>query len=163
MAAAATPGKMHERLASGVGAWRGASLMWMGPDTEPVKTEFTSTVTSILDGRFTKCEITGDMPGMGPFNGVGIYGFDNTSQKLVANWIDNCNTAIMAGTGELSPDGKQLTWTYTFNCPLTKKPTVLREVETITGPNTKTLETFGADPKTGKEYKMMSAAFTKKS
>ncbi len=38
----------------------------------------------------------------------------------------------------------------------------MREVETITGPKTKTLEMFGADPQTGKEFKMMSIELTKK-
>jgi len=51
---------------------------------------------------------------------------------------------------------------YTFNCPITKKPTAMRDVETITGPHSKTLEMFGADPKTGKEYKMMRIELTKK-
>ena len=27
----------------------------------------------------------------------------------------------MNGTGELSDDGKTMTWKYTFNCPITKK------------------------------------------
>jgi hypothetical protein len=34
-------------------------------------------------------------------------------------------------------------------------------VETITGADTKTLEMFGADPKSGKEYKMMRIELTK--
>ena len=33
-----------------------------------------------------------------------------------------------------------------FNCPIQKKPTTLREIETITGVNTKTLEMWGIDP-----------------
>lgn len=60
------------------------------------------------------------------------------------------------------PDGKTTNWTFNVNCPITKKPTVMREVETITGPKTKTLEMFGADPQTGKEFKMMSIELTKK-
>ena len=43
-----------------------------------------------------------------------------------------------------------------------KKLVTMREVETITGPNSKTLEMFGPDPKTGKEYKMMVIEYTKK-
>jgi len=75
--------------------------------------------------------------------------------------IDNQGTGIMNGTGELSADGKVLTWTYTFNCPLTKKPTPMREIETITGDKTKTLEIYSVEPKSGKEYKMMVIEFTK--
>ncbi len=54
-----------------------------------------------------------------------------------------------------------MTLNYNHNCPLTKKPTVMREVETVTGPNTKTMEMFGIDPKGGKEFKMLSINLTR--
>ena len=159
---AGTPGKMHERLAKAVGVWEGKGQMWMGPGGEPMKCAMSSKTTSIMDGRYTRCEITGDMPGMGPFTGLGVNGYDNVSQKFVANWIDNQSTGIMTGTGELSVDGKTLTWTYTYNCPVTRKPTTMRQIEKFTGDNTMTLEAFGPDPKSGKEYKLMSFEFTRK-
>jgi hypothetical protein len=157
-----TPGKMHEHLAKATGVWSGKSTMWMGPGAEPIKSECVSTVTPIMDGRFIKYEMKGDMPGMGPYNGFGLYGYDNVSQEFNSTWIDNHSTGMMRGTGKLSDDGKTLTWKFTYNCPLTKKPAIMREIETITGPDTKTLETFAADPKSGQEYKMMSIEFTKK-
>ena len=159
---AGTPGDMHKHLAKGVGVWEGKNTMWMVPGGDPMKSESTATVTLVMDGRFTKCEVTGDMPGMGPYHGVGIYGYDNVSKKFVSTWIDNHGTGIMNGVGELSADGKTTTWKYTVNCPITKGPVVMREVETITGPKTKTLEMFSADPKSGKEFKMMSIELTKK-
>lgn len=160
---AGTPGKMHELLARDAGEWQGKCSMWMPPGGgEPMTSAVTSTAAPILDGRFLKVEVAGEMPGMGPYSGHGLYGFDNVSQKFVSTWIDNHITGIMYGTGEVSPDGKKLTWTYNYNCPVTKKPAVIREVETITGPNTKTLESFGADPKSGKEYQMMRIELTRK-
>jgi len=158
---AGTPGKMQEYLTKGAGVWRGKNTMWMAPDSEPIKAECTCTITSIMDGRYVKAELKGEMPGMGAYNGLGIYGFDNVSQKFTSTLIDNQGTGIMTGTGELSADGKVLTWTYTFNCPLTKKPLPMREIETITGPKTKTLEIFSTEPKSGKEFKMMVIEFTK--
>lgn len=152
---AATPGEMHAFLAEGVGEWHGKNTMWMGPDSEPVVSESTSTISLLMDGRYTKLEMAGEMPGMGPFSGFGINGFDNISQEFVSTWVDNQSTGIMNGVGELSADGKKLEWKYTYNCPLTKKPTVMREIETITGADTRTLDMFGADPKTGKEFQMM--------
>jgi hypothetical protein len=159
---AGTPGKMHELLAQGTGEWTGKSRMWMGPDSQPVESACTSTVTALMDGRFFQVYMKGEMPGMGPYKGLGLYGFDNVSQKFGSTWIDNHGTGLMQGTGSLSPDGKTITWNYTFNCPITKKQAVMREVETITGANTKTLEMYGADPKSGKEYKMMQIELTKK-
>ena len=159
--AAGTPGKMQSHLARGVGTWSGKTTMWMFPDAPPMKSDCVSTVSPIMDGRFIKVEVKGEFPGMGPYTGQGTYGFDNVSQKFVSTWIDNHSTGIMNGEGSLSADGKLLTWKYSFNCPLTKKPTTLREVETVTGDNTKTLETFSVDPKSGKEYRMMLIELTK--
>ena len=79
--------------------------------------ECKATITSMMDGRFTRCEVEGEMPGMGPFNGFGIYGYDNVSQKFVGSWIDNCGTGIMQGTGEMSADGKVMTWNMELASP----------------------------------------------
>jgi hypothetical protein len=159
---AGTPGKMHEHLAKGVGVWDCKTTMWMGPGVEPMHSGGTMTVTSIMDGRYTQCEIAGEIPGMGPYRAAGVYGFDNVSQKFVSTFIDNHSTGIMSGTGELSADGKTLTWNYTHNCPITKKPSAMREIETITGPDTRTLVAFATDPKSGKELQSMSIEMTRK-
>lgn len=160
---AGTPGKMHEHLAKGVGVWRGKTTMWMAPGTEPMTSSTcTSTVTSIMDGRYIRVEMAGEMPGMGPYSGLGLYGFDNVSKKFVSSWVDNHSTGIGNGIGELSADGKTLAWKFTYNCPVTGKPTVLREIETVTGTNTKTLEMFGVDPKSGKEFQMMKIELTRR-
>lgn len=162
MIAAGTPGRMHDHLAKGVGAWECKGTMWMSPDTPPMQSSGTMTLTPVMDGRYFKCEIVSEVPGMGTYLASGIYGYDNVQQKFVANFIDNHSTGIMTGTGELSPDGKTLTWTYTHTCPITKKPAVVREVETVTGPDARTLVAWGADPKSGKEFKMMSIELTRK-
>jgi hypothetical protein len=159
---AGTPGSQHAHLAEAVGVWHGKSTMWMTPGAEPMQSECTSTITSIMDGRFTRCEMTGEIPGMGTFNGLGIYGYDNVTQKFQSSWIGNCSTDIMTGVGELSSDGKTLTWVYSHSCPITGKPTTLRDIERRTGPDKMTLETWGADPKSGKEFKMMEVVFTRK-
>ncbi len=159
---AAMPGKMHEILAKDAGTWKGKCSMWLAPDTEPMISDCTSTITPIMGGRFTKVETSGEMPGMGPFSGLGINGYDNVLQKFVSTWIDGSNSGMMNGEGELSADGKTMTWKYTMSCPITKKPTVLRQVETNVDANTKKIEMFGDDPKTGKEFKMMSMEYTRK-
>lgn len=160
---AGTPGDMHAELAKGVGVWQGVGSMWMAPDMEPIPAECVNTVTSIMDGRYIQCDMKGEMPGMGIFTGHGVYGFDNAANKFVGSWIDNMSTAIMTATGQLSADKKVMTWTYAYTCPITKKPTTMREVETVTGPNTRTFEMFGVDPKTNKEFLMIRYEFTRKS
>jgi hypothetical protein len=158
---AGTPGAEHKRLAADVGEWTSECMMWMAPDTEPLKSQGTSEVTTILDGRFTHVEMEGDMMGQ-PFKGYGLYGFDNVAKKYVSTWIDSMTTGIMTGDGKASSDGKTITWTYTGNCPLTKKPITMREIDTTVDANTKTLEMWGPDPKTGKEYKSMFITLKRK-
>lgn len=159
---AGTPGKEHEQLAkSHAGEWKGKTTLWMTSESEPIHSECTYTVTPIMDGRYLMGKMEGEFPGMGPYSGAGVIGFDNLKQQYVASWIDNHSTGILNGVGELSSDGRKLTWEYKHICPVTKKPTVMREVETITGPNSKTMEMYGTDPKAGKEYKMMHVEFTR--
>ena len=154
---------MQQRLAQDAGVWICKNTTWMGPDTEPIMSEGKTTVTPIMDGRYTKAEMEGEMPGMGPYRGYAIYGYDNVAKQFVSTWIDNFSTGFANGVGKLSEDGKTLTWEFTANCPITKKPAVMREIETVTGPNTKTFEMFGTDPKSGKEFQMMKIEMTKKS
>lgn len=162
MAAAGTPGEQHKVLAKDVGTWNGKATIWMAPGADPIRHECTSTVTSILGGRYVRVEIAGEMPGMGTFNGLGTVGFDNVKKHFVASWIDSMSTGMMSGEGKLSPDGKVMTWTYSYTCPLTHKPSVMRETHTWTGENSKTLESHASDPKSGKEYKMMVLELTRK-
>ncbi|MCI0365490.1 MAG: DUF1579 domain-containing protein [Phycisphaerales bacterium] len=161
--AAGKVGENHAFLAQSVGTWQGKTTMWMAPGAQPSSGTCTYIITPIMDGRFIKGEMTGEMPGMpGPFNGFGIYGFDNTTQKFQSSWISNCGTAIMQGIGELSSADQTLNWKYAYTCPQTKKPLTMREIERSTGKDSKTLEMFTIDPKTNKEFKMMEIAFTRK-
>ena len=90
----------------------------------------------------------------------GIYG-------MVGRGLKNANlplyTSFLMGMDQdtVTPDGKTLTWKYTYNCPL-QGPTVMREIETRPDANTKTIEMHGKDPKSGKEYKMMVLELTRK-
>jgi len=159
---AATPGKMHALLQQSVGEWTGKCQTWMAGVEQPMESQCMATTTPLMDGKFVKWEMKGDMPGMGPYHGYGLYGYDNVAQKFQCTWLDNLGTGMMVGTGDLSPDGKTLTWNFAFHCPITKKQMVMREIETYTDSKTKTIEMFGPDPKTGREFKMMRLELTKK-
>ncbi len=159
---AGTPGKMHAFPADQVGVWEGKSQMWMGPAaTEPATGTCTWTVKPLMDGRFIHCELTGELPGMGPFTGLGLTGYDNVSQKFVGSWLDNHNTGIMQGVGEISKDGKRIDWKYNYNCPITKKPAVVRQVDHYSSADTWSFDAFTIDPKSGEEFKCMHVDFTR--
>lgn len=158
---AGMPGPMHNQLTKNAGTWAGKCTMWMAPGSEPMKSECTTTITPMMDGRFTKIETAGEMPGMGPFQGFGLTGYDNVAKKFQMTWIDSCGTTMMQGTGELSSDQKTMTWNHQFTCPIQKKMVTMRQVEQFNSDNSMTLSMFMNDPKSGKEYKMMEIAYTR--
>lgn len=158
---AAKPGKMHEHLTRDAGTWEGKVKMWEAPGQPPKESTCTSVLTPVFDGLFVKDEVHGTMMDK-PFHGLGIYGFDNASQKFQVAWIDNFGSGIMNGTGELSSDGKTLTWTMTGNDPITKKPKAMREVDRHTGDDAMVMEMYepGMD---GKEMKIVEISFKRTS
>ncbi len=158
---ASTPGPMHAHLMRSVGEWTGKTTSWMAPDAPPTTGECTSTVVALMDGKFIQTSVKGDFSGM-PFSGLGINGYDNVSKQFQSTWLDNMGTGMMQGTGTLSADGKTLTWSMNYYCPIAKKACVMREVDTMVDDNTLKLEMFGTHPKMGKEYKMMEIVFTRK-
>lgn len=159
---AGTPGEMHALLLKRAGTWNAKTQMWMGPDDKAGMTsDGTYTVSNFMDGRYVKGEMKGEMPGMGTFSGFCLAGFDNVSQQFVSTWVDNHSTGIMFGKGELSKDGKTITWSFNYNCPITKKPAVMREIETLKSDTEMTLDMYGIEPHSGKEYKMMHITFTR--
>jgi hypothetical protein len=159
--AAATPGPMHAFLTEGAGMWTGKNTLWMAPGTEPMVTDASCKIVPMLEGRFTRCEMQGEVPGMGEFKGFAIYGYDNVSKQFQCAWVDNLGTGMVTGTGSLSADGKTLTWTLNYNCPITNKPAVMREIDRVTGPDSRLMEMWGTDPQSGKEFKMMEMTTTR--
>jgi hypothetical protein len=136
--------------------------MRMTPDMPEMVTPTTWNSTSIMDGRYIKTDVTGEMPGMGPFSGMAVIGFDNITGKFVSTWIDNFGTGIMTGVGELSADQKTMTCTYTHNCPISKKPVQMREVSRRVSDNQMAVEFFCKDPKSGKEFTCMKMDLKRK-
>lgn len=161
-AVAGTPGEQHAFLASHAGTWHGKETMWMGAGSDPMNTTCTAEVKPMWDNRFTRMNMSGEMPGWGPFHGEATMGFDNIAGKYVCSWIDNMGTMVMQGTGTLSDDKKTMKWTYNYTCPITKKAAVMRQTDTFISENEMKMEMWGMDPKQNKEYKMIEIHFTKK-
>jgi hypothetical protein len=158
---AATPGEQHAFLAKGVGTWDGKSTCYM-PGMPPTESSCVTVITPLFDNRFFKSETTGEMPGMGPFTGFGLSGYDNVGKEFQLTWVDNFGTGMMTGKGELSSDKKTMTWTCSYNCPLKGGPITARMIERFTGPNTMVMEMHGPDPVSGKEAKMMEISYTRR-
>ncbi len=93
------PSKEHEFLEKLVGTWNAKTLFWMAPDAPLIENTGVSTNEMILGGRFLRSSFVGEM--FGPFEGIGVDGFDRLKQKYVSTWMDNKGTTIMNFEGEV--------------------------------------------------------------
>jgi len=161
MTKASTPGPQHALLAKLAGNWDCVVKYQMDP-SQPAQTEnSTAIVTTMMDGRYIQEVATGQMMGQ-PFNGMGIYGFDNVMGKFVSTWVDNMGTGIMNSVGTADAAGKTITWIGTMSDPMTGKPSKERMVTTIVDDNHHTMEMYGVPPGGKKEMKMMTLEYTRK-
>lgn len=114
---AGTPGKPHEMLATSVGMWDIKMKTWMDMESPPQVSEGTAEVKPIMGGRFITETLKTEIMGM-PYEGLGIFGFDNVTKQFTSAWIDNMNTSITTSQGSISPDGKTLTFIGAMNEPM---------------------------------------------
>jgi hypothetical protein len=109
-----TPGPEHKRLEPLVGRWNVATKFWMqGPDKPPEESTAVATYGWILDGRYLKQDVQGEMSMGGqkmPFTGLGYTGYDKTRKKYVGTWMDSMSTMIMTSDGDFD----QATNTFNF-------------------------------------------------
>ena len=157
-----TPGEMHKMLASWNGTWNGETTMWDYEGAAPKKSAGTAVNSMIFDGKYQISKHTGNMMGM-PFEGHGMTAYDNAKKKFVSTWIDNWSTGIMNMEGDWNAAAKTLTFTGT--CPDICRPgkvCEMKEVFTVIDDNTQKMEMDSPDPKTGKQFKMMEIALTRK-
>lgn len=114
------PGPMHELLKKFVGTWDTTTQMyWGGPGSEAIVTNGTSTRKLILGGRFLMQEENSEMklPNAGsdeltavPWQGVGLFGFDNYRGMYHGCWADNMGTHMLTMKGMADPTGKVFTY-----------------------------------------------------
>jgi hypothetical protein len=94
------PGAEHKKLEPLIGSW---VLSMEGSDKKG-----TAQFQSLWDGRFVTEEATLPFPEF-TLNWRGIYGFDRHKKKYTATWIDNMDTNIESGVGDVDSTGKVLT------------------------------------------------------
>jgi hypothetical protein len=116
---AATPGEAHKKLNVLVGTWDVTSQFWMeGPDKAPMTTKGKAEYKWILGGRFLQEDFSGEMMGK-PYNGIGLFGYDNMNKKYTSLWIDNTSTAMYTGEGTSDATGTVFTYFGKTDEPMT--------------------------------------------
>ena len=107
-----TPGEHHAMLANKVGKWTIEGKMWEGANADPMPFDGTSTIKSVMGGRYFLEKIDG--PGFmgGPdFEGRSVFGYDNLTKTYFTFWFDNMATGVSRYEGTPSGDGKTIHYT----------------------------------------------------
>jgi len=160
---AAEPGAMHARLDKTVGTWKGTNSRWSAPGMSPVVSECTTVITSMMEGRYTMGKTSGVISKgdqESAYEGMGIYGYNNTTKEFESTWLDNHSTMITNFIGSANQDASVITWTGNYTDPTTNKPTTMRLVERLTNNDAMKLEFYISGPD-GKEFKNMEINYTR--
>lgn len=159
-AKAGQPGEQHTKMKELVGTWDAKTKMWMDPSAPPTEGKGTAKWRSIFDGRYVIVDWEGDSP-MGPFQGMGISGYDNVAKKYVDIWLDSMSTGIMYSWGTADPSGKTITFEGAYHDPMTGKPKKVKSVTRHISETEMVFEMYDTTPE-GKEYKNMEIVYHKK-
>jgi len=158
--AAATPGEAHKKLEPFAGSFTVKTKMWMDPSKPPEETAGTSENKWVLGGRFIEQRVEGTAMGQ-PFSGIGYTGYDNYKKHFVGTWMDSMGTMVMVSTGHADAGGKVFTFTGKMDDVVAGKTVSVREVTRVIDNDHNVFEMYGPD-KTGKEFKTMEIAYTRK-
>ncbi|RMH15613.1 MAG: DUF1579 domain-containing protein [Acidobacteria bacterium] len=159
MAKLAAPGEHHEHIAKLAGNWTYRSTMWPAPGQPPIESEGTLEARMILGGRFLESTYKGDFMGTA-FEGRGIDGYDNYTQKHTAYWIDSMGTMNLTFSGDCSDDHKVTTMEAAFVDPMTGQPMKFRSVTTLVDDDHFTFEAYMVSPEG--EFKSMRLEASRK-
>jgi hypothetical protein len=142
----------------------------MGPAAPPTETHGTSEVKSVLGGRFVlqndKSKFpmpdmqTGEMK-MVPWEGMGLFGYDNYQKVYVGCWADDMGTQLLTMRGNMSQDGKTLTMYGEMDEPMLGiKGRLVRYVTEIINDDHHVFSVY--DLHAGDNYKVVEVAYTRK-
>jgi len=158
----ATPGEAHKRLDGIVGKWEYESSWCMKPGDEPQVCKGTTELKWIYDGRYVQQVANGPAmePNGPPFEGTGLYGYDNAKKQYVTTWHDNMGTGIMLGYGTADASGKEITFSGESVNPMTEQNEKWRFVLKLVDKDKFTCEMFGPGPD-GKDFRQMLLTYTR--
>jgi hypothetical protein len=152
------PGPEHKALSEQVGTWGVHGKFWEPGHEKPSESDSTSTITSILDGRYVQEDMKGKIMGM-DMHGMGIFGFDRVDKKYTAYWCDSWSTQPMSMTGDSKDGGKTIEYSTTMTNGMTNKTDKYRLIYTRTSADAATVVMYGGPE--GKD-KAMELAYTRK-
>lgn len=154
----ATPGESHKVFETFAGKWEYTGKMWMDPKADPMPLKGKCESTIIMGGRFMMDDMH-STDAQNPWDGRGIWGFDNHKQKFVYSWVDSWSTSIMNGEGTWDKSKNTMTAVGECYCPMTKGNMKMRDVAVVKPNGTVHREFFSNMG--GQEMKVMELDFTR--
>jgi hypothetical protein len=129
---AGMPSEHHKRLGALVGTWNIKVKSVQDPGAAPVETTGTSVFAVIMDGRYVMENVVGETPA-GPFNGMGLYGYNNMTNEFESTWVDNMSTGMLQNKGDWDDTQKAFKWHGEFVSPKnggrTKSQSIMKRVD----------------------------------
>jgi len=159
MMEAGKPGPHHEHLAQFVGTWKVESRFWMDPEESPMTSTGRGKNEMILGGRFLHVSYEGNIMGM-QFEGFGVMGFNNLTDKYESNWVDNMSSMIYQSTGTCDDAGKKWVMVGHGVDPMTGEKKSTREVLEIHSRDKHVISWYEKGPD-GKEFKSGEMVYTR--
>ena len=155
-----TPNANHEVLKSLAGSWKASVQFWMDSKGEPQVSDGTSEAKIIMNGRFLEQTFNGSFMGQ-PFEGRGIYGYDNLRKEYTGLWFDSMSTGIMMSSAQYNSETKVMSEEGSMSCPITNEThRQYKATTTIVDADHYTYETFMKD-KDGQEFRSMLITYSR--
>ena len=96
----------------------------------------------VLDERYVQLMLAGNVAEE-PYSGIGYAGFDNTTKKYMATFMDSASTGMEWYTGGFDQIGMRATLKASIANPLTGKPTPMEMRLTIDAAGNHVTELWG--------------------
>ena len=150
---AMTPGEGQRRLEPMIGNFDVTVLVWLDPNKPPLEYKGGSVNTWTLGNRYVQTMLVTAM-GSEPFEGIGYFGYDNTSNTYEAAWMDNGSTAISLYRGVMDKSGRSAVLKSREATAAGSKPVEVEMRVRIAEGGDHVTQLWGA-PLGGKAFKMM--------
>ncbi len=150
---AMTPGEGQQRLEPMIGSFDVTVLVWLDAKKPPLEYKGSSVNSWTLGGRYVQTMLVTAMDGE-PFEGIGYYGFDNTSKSYQAVWMDNGSTGISLYRGTMDKSGRTAVLNSLEAAAVGAKPVQVEMRVSIAEGGDHVTQLWGA-PRGGKAFKMM--------
>jgi hypothetical protein len=150
---AMNPGPGQKRLDPMIGTFDVTVLVWTDPAKPPLEYQGSAVNTWALGGRYVQTMLSTVMDGEA-FDGIGYYGFDNSTNTYQAAWMDNGSTAIGWYQGKMDKAGRAAVLKSSVVPAVGGRPVAVEMHVSIAESGDHVTQLWGA-PRGGKAFKFM--------